>query len=82
MNDDDRWRVDTALSGNRIVTVPSPRVARQDTLYRQIASFKNAVFPERFQPVLGAGGRIAAFGAEQRRDQPLIYFNQEDKRVT
>jgi len=42
----------------------TPEMARQYTLYGEIAAFERAIFFKCLQPVLGAGGGITAFTAQ------------------
>jgi len=59
----------------------TPGMARQDTLYGEIATFERAIFFKCLQPVLGAGGCITAFTAQEGRNKPLVDLYQENKGI-
>jgi hypothetical protein len=57
-------------------------VARQYTLYSEIAALEKAIFFKCLQPVLRTGRSITALTSQHRRNNPLIDLYQDNKRIS
>lgn len=63
---------------NRIITASAPWITGEDTLQCQPTSFERTMFPDSLYAIVGASGRIAAGAANERRERPLVHFDEED----
>ena len=61
------------------MSAPAPGMTAGDSADRHPASFKQTIFPEGFNGILGTGRREPAFRPQPRRYNPLIAFNQKDQ---
>lgn len=63
----------------RIVAAAAPGMAPSDSSERKPEAFKNAIFLKCLQPVLRTGRCVTAGRAQQRRNDPLVYFNNSNE---
>ena len=65
---------------NRIVARAAPGMAAADALQRKPEALEHTVLSESLQPVLRAGGCVAALRSQQGRNDPLVQLDQCNKR--
>lgn len=58
----------------------APRMAAANSFQRQPKPLERSVFFKCFEGILAAGRRVAALGAKQGADDPLVNLNKGDKR--
>ena len=67
------------FSRHRIIPASAPRMAAEQTFQSKPGALQRAVFPQRLECILAACGRESARRRRQRRDEPLIYPNEQDE---
>ena len=73
------WEKRGVFSGDGVVPALVEGVAPQKALQRQKAALGRAIFLDRFESVLRAGGDIAAAGGKEGRNGPLIKADHAQK---
>ena len=65
-----------------VVSTAAPRVAGEDTLEGEPATFEEAIFLNRLDAVVGTGGYVATAIANEGRQRHLIDPNQENQELS
>ena len=63
---------------HRIIATTTPWIAGKHALESQPAAFERTMLANGLNAVIGAGGRIAAGASNERRQCPLIQFDETD----